>query len=891
MLDLWLREELENRAIKDVANLLPRLAYDRFSRIVHYAFSLFVAIVSFCILFAAHLITTHSAEMDRLILMTGIVFCALLVIVSQILKRNASFIRVLLHGQARASNYLRTRAFFDPLYYQFHVTLMLLCLPLLVLWIVTVLCWNGTAEVWVLAGSDEHVRNLEAIKQFTSLALAITSAQIALFTFMFSYLLGRYSSQIVKSLITHRAVFFAWVSSIGALMLLLVYSSYGYPRALETLITPLFVSLTILCLIVTIWVCVSGIHPERAVLYAGARFGRTVRRRVKKSILVFEGKPSRFWLVLRWFGLDWRDQERMKLYEPPSKGLPWVSRCLASLFNAANKAIEENQQELLSHSLMAILTLLQSYVERRKSYYGSKDSVLTEANNQMAALLKAACNSSNEYMPTLIVRCIGKIGALSLQIEEQPPIQETTSPFGPVPKRHELSLLWAGLLEEAFELTHPLQRTTAPYEAISQLTFMGTLCHKKEYFDPMATRFFSNIQKMHAVAVAHADVYHRELGRKCLEAVMTIFALASQDNRKYSSTYRPFDQCLTALAAMAKGQFLLDALPDFNLNGCGSILTRKSSSDSIVLQDIFYATLSRPISEDWQLTMTISDLHKIISLVADLAQIAAMKRAADNGIFITAFYEISYLVLRGLPKSIENQEDSVKSDIPLFRPYISSQDELDTEVLTVWRQLFSIFFDNRIIGWDWEWYMCAVLGIGFANIEGRKTELLYNELQESVQHLRQHVVKTQSVQSRNIDHWWPYLQLLGAWMSGFPVKDAALSIEIAVEVGKLKPFRSFMHGSSGQSQFEPYGYPLINWGDFALPKPQNLLPQGYMSQDDIQQFLKWQASLMSSDLLLPYYEEVEKTRAPIREEYYKKLREMRTERENREQTEKEEQGE
>lgn len=891
MLDLWFREHLENQAITDVAKLLPKLEYNRRVHITHYVFCLIAAILAFCLLFLAHVMAAHNADKERFIVVFGILCSGLLVLVSQFLKRNSAFVTSLLRIQTAISSYLKKRTFFDPLYYQFHATLILLILPLLVLSAITVASWKGDPEVWVPAGSELHATNVEAIKQFMSFTLAIASAQLGLFMFMFSYLLGRYSSQIVKSLITHRAVLFAWVSSIGTLMLLWVYFSYGYPRTLETLIKPIFVAITTLCLIITICVCVSGIHPERAVLYAGARFGRKVRRRVKKSVLVLQGKPSRFWVVLRWFCLDWRDPERMKLFEPPSKGLPWVNRYIASLFNAGNKAIEENQQDLLSHSLMAILSLLQSYVERRKTYYGSRDSILTEANNQMASLLKAACNSPNEYMATLVVRCIGRIGALSLQIEEQPPIEETASPFGPVPKRHELSLLWAGLLEEAFELTHLLQRTTAPYEAISQLTFMGTLCHKKEYFDPMATRFFSNIQKMHAVAVKHADAYHRELGRKCLEAVMTILALASQDTRKYSSTYRPFDQCLTALAAMAKGQFLLDALPDFNLNGCGSILTSKSSSDSIVLQDIFYATLSRPISEDWQLTMTISDLHNIIRLVSDLAQVAAKKRTVDNGIFITAFYEISYLILRGLPKSLERQEDSVRSNIPIFRKYISSQDELDTEVLTVWRQLFSVFFDKHIIGWDWELYMCSVLGIAFTNIEGRKTDLLHTELLKSVQHLRQHVVKTQSDQSRNIDHWWPYLQLLGAWISGFSVKNTALSSEIAAEVGRLKPFHGFIHGYSGRSKFEPYGYPTVDWGDFCLPKPRNLLPQGYMNKDDIDQFLKWQASLMSSDLLLAYHKEVEKTRDPLREEYYKRLRESRAERKNHEHTEKDEQGE
>jgi hypothetical protein len=885
MLELWFREHLENQAITDVAKLLPKLEYNRRVSITYYIFCLITAILAFCLLFLAHVMAARNADKERFIVMVGILCSGLLVLVSQYLKRNATFLDALLRGQIRTSNYLRTRTFFDPLYYQFYVILVVLCL-LLVLSLMTGLSWKGTPEIWVSAGSEEHENNIEAIKQFMSFSLTILGAQLALFTFVFSYLLGRYSSQIVKSLIIHRAVLFAWASSIGALTLQWVYFSYGYPRAIDHLITPIFVIVTISCLIITIWVCVSGIDPERAVLYAGARFAQTVRRRIKRSILVLEGKPSRFWTTFRWLGLDWRDPERMRLYEPPRNGPPVVSRYLASLFNAANKAIEENQQELLSHSLMAILSVLQGYIERRKTYYGSRDSVLNEANNQMAALLKAACNSLNEHMATLVVRCIGRIAALSLQIEEQPPMKESVSPFGPVAKRHALSLLWAGLLEESFELTHPLLRTTAPYEAIEQLTVMGALCHEKEYFDTMATTFFSNIQKIHAIAVKHADAYHRELGRKCIEGAMSILALASRDIRKYrGSTYRPFDQCLTALAAMARGQFVMDALPDFNLNGCGSILTSKSSDAHIILQDIFYSTLSRPLSRDYQPRTTINDLRKVIRLVADLAQVAAMERTADNGIFITAFYEISYLVLRGLPKSLENPEDSVRSDTPLFREYMSSQDELDTEALKVWRDLFSVFFDNRIIGWDWESYMCAVLGIGFANIEGRKSDVLRNQLLESVQHLRQRVVKTQSDQSRNIDHWWPYLQLLGAWISGFSVKDAALSGEIAAEVGRLKPFHSFLHGYSGHSQFEPYGYPASHWGDFCLPKPHNLLPQGYMTRDDIQQFLKWQASLMSSDLLLAYHKEVEKTRSPLREEFYKRLRESRAKCENREQTE------
>lgn len=892
MLDLWYREHIESQFITDVAKLLPKMDYNRRSSIAHYALCLVATVIAFSLLFGAHVFAARHTDIKHLVLTIGIVFSTLFVIVSQFLKRNATFINFLLRGQARISRHIRTRTFFDPLFCQLCAILLLLCLPLLILLALTVTSWKGTPEVWVPAGSELHTANVEAIKQFMSFTLAIASAQLALFTFMFSYLLGRYSSQIVKSLITHRAVLFAWASSIGALTLLWVYLSYGYPRSLENVLVPMFGFFTIFCLVITIFVCVSGIHPERAVLYAGARFGRTVRRRVRKSRLVLQGKPSRFWGVLGWLGLDWRDPESLKLYQPPSKGLPWVNRYLTSLLNAANKAIEENQQELLSHSLMAILTVLKSYVDRRKTYYGSRDSVLAEANNQMAALLKAACNSPNEYMPTLVVRCIGNIGVLSLQIAEQPPMEESPSPFGPVAKRHALSLLWAGLLEEAFELTHSLQRTTAPYEAISQLTMMGSLSHKKEYFDPMATTFFTNIQKMHGVAVEHVDAYHRELGRKCIEGVMSILALSSRDTRTWSgSQFRPFDQCLTALRAMAGGQFVMDALPDFNLNGCGSILTSKSSDTHIVLQDIFYATMVHSVSEDRQRHATLRDLDSIIALVTDLGKSAAMQGTIDKGIFINAFYEVAYLVLRHLPKSLAECDDESESDVPFRLERPSPQEELDAKIFTAWRDLFSVFFDKHIIGWDWEQYICSILGIGFANIEGRESDVLQNQLLESVQHLRQRVVRAQNDRSRNVEHWWPYLQLIGAWTSGFSVEEAGLSGVIAEEVGRLKPFRSFMHGYSRDSRFEPYGYPTVFYRDFFLPRPSNLEPQGYITGEDKNQFIRWQASLMSSELLLAYHKEVEKTRAPLRDEFYKRVRESQAKRESRDQTEKDEHGE
>ena len=48
---------------------------------------------------------------------------------------------------------------------------------------------------------------------------------------------------------------------------------------------------------------------------------------------------------------------------------------------------------------------------------------------------------------------------------------------------------------------------------------------------------------------------------------------------------------------------------------------------------------------------------------------------------------------------------------------------------------------------------------------------------------------------------------------------------------------------------------------------------------------------MSSELLIAYHEEVEKTRTPLREEFYKRVRENRARREKRDQQKEDNQSE
>jgi len=167
MLDL-LREDLENQVITDVAKLLPKLEDQRRTSIAHYTFCLFAAVIAFSILFGAQVLAARSTDIEHFVLTIGIVFSALFMTFSQFLKRNTAFIGFLLRGQAKFSRHIKTRTFFDPLYWQFYAILLLLCLPMLILLALTVAFWKGDPEVWVSAGSKLHAANVEAIKQFMS---------------------------------------------------------------------------------------------------------------------------------------------------------------------------------------------------------------------------------------------------------------------------------------------------------------------------------------------------------------------------------------------------------------------------------------------------------------------------------------------------------------------------------------------------------------------------------------------------------------------------------------------------------------------------------------------------------------------------------------------------
>jgi len=879
MLDFGIDEYFQNEAIKGFHQVSPKLQYQRRIGIAHYLFSVIAGVFGLSVLLFSHMLAARYVDAASTILVVGVLCAALFVLLSQWLKRNARFLAALVIRASRVRAYLRSKTSFDPLYYQFVATVILVWLPLSLILAGVVIGSRGSGSyVWTDVGSALYARNVDVLKELMSFALTIGGAQLALFTFMFSYLLGKYSSRIVGAVVKHRAVVGLWGSSLWMFVVSWVLFSYGYPQLLQHLISPIFLFMTVVCLVLTVWVSISGIHPERGVLYASTRFGRQIRRSLKPCAIVWDGKPSRFWAILRSSGLDWRNPERWNPCEPPPRGLELVTTHMASLLNAANRAVDENSVELLRYSLTAILNLIGTYVDIRKTYFSSEDPVLTETNHQMAALLKATSSSSNEYMPTLVIQAVGNIGALSLKLAELPPVTQSAPVhlFGPVSKRHALSLLWAALLEEGFQLTHSLMRTSAPFEAIDRLTIMGLLSHQNEYYDTMATTFFAHIEAIDNICLSHPDAYHRELARRCIEGMLTIFLRASSGMSPWAAgVHDTFDQCAASIEKMAKIQFTLDKQAPFDPNVCGTILTSKSSDRQVVLQDVFYTTLSRSVSEDWQRRRTGQDLRKLLALIRILAEASLEESATDVWTFVRALYEVGYLLLRGLPGALLLQEEPPEEPLLARLPEPSLQELLQAGLFDVWRRLYGLLLNGPPTASEWKQHMAGLLGIGFAVLRDREDAALKDELVACIQELRRLIGEMHGKGSSYVDEFWAYLQLAGAWLYHL-TDEKALAREIADEIGRLRPLDNLRRGYSSNSRFEPYGYPSVHrFSDFGLPRQENLLAQGYLAKDDISRILGWQALLMDETALLDYHLIVEKTRKPLREEFYRKLREQR----------------
>ncbi len=862
-----LLEDFEWDTIRQVRKLVVQKKQQRFLGIAHYLFQFTIAVLSLAIIMMSFALSSKYPAYRIVIFWSGSTFSFLLIVTSQFLKRSLRFLNLLTKCYDKLRTAREGKKHADLFYNERGCILLFLYLLLFTCLIYAF--FNRTD--WIRPGSELHASKLDSISQLISFSLTVLTIQTALFAFLLGQLLGKYSSKIAMVLIKHPVLILTLLYSFISIVLLWASTIYGFPRKAGNVIAPLFFLSMIGCLIFTIIILFKGIHPDRVVAYAGTSFSRRITRSFKPSTFQ-EGQKSYFWNFMRFLGLDWRSQDRLRINEPPPSSTRLLNEQLRSLFNTANKAVQDNHEELLRESLISILHVMQTYTKIRASYYGSGDLVYDYARNQMSALLKASSKSLNEYMIEEIVKAIGFIGGMSLEIRRSPVESASQSPFLP---SHQLAMFWSGLLVEAFDLSHTLMNSRAANETISQLQNMALRAVDQNKYNTIRISFLSPVQSIHEKCCKAPGSYHHLLAADCLRTTINVwgfaeFKVASDDG--YHSLY---DSFVTSIEQMTAKQYTLDQLQTFNIgSNTPNIIALKCNHQNLILQDIFYLTLSRKFTEEWQPRATVIHLRNIIQLLKTLAVNCLAQKVIGCEQYITALYEISYLILRGLPESFNVSEEHTNSQILYSAKKPSNQEILEEELFEVWHDLFPLFYkDENFIGLQWEQNFFAILGLGIVVCKERKDDKLKKSLIGCINEFRRLLLADTSGRFR--DNFWDYLQLVGAWTHHL-LEEKILGEDIAKNVGELRPFSSGFSSINTDGRYGHLGYPTFLHYDFTLPALNSLRPQGYITDKDWAQLKAWNSTLMNDDILIGYSKIVRITRDPLEKQYYDQIRKRNT---------------
>ena len=872
MFDIILESMQKDAA--DEAQAVARLVkHNRTIAIIHHLFALSAGFVAYLALLLGFSFVDKYPKDGTKISIAALGLSASILVVSTLLKRNRSFLTLMDRIVSSAASTIEKARQGNPFFAHLCLALLLIYLPLFVLVIVVIL----SKSPWIVVTNASSQMFIDPVKQLITFTAVILPVQVALFTFMFAQLLGKYSSGIVGALYRVPVILLLWLYPIISLLLLNVASLYGYPESLKGVLAFFFASLNVICLAITIWVANTGTQADKVITYAGNQFSHRVRRRTKKALPEPAG-GNQLWALLNYLGLNWRDPDRMILFSPPAKAMVVTNRLLASLFNVANKAMVEGQQEVFVSALIGIEKVIAAYIEKRASYFGTTDPVISYTIDQMASLLSASSKSSNEYLITDVVRCIGHGALLSLLIDVLPRKKDPSAEERMTHDNHPLTGSWMGLLGEAFELSHTLMRSTAANETINQLARIALFAFRREYGGVVFVGYLPKIREIHSICIARTDAYHLMLGGDCIAKTMGVWSVVTKKYGQWACKENLNEQMVNTIFGMAITQFAVEKLPSFNFKDATTVLTTKVDRDRSIIQDTFFITVFRSFSKWWEEKEIVNDLRQIINLVVNLAGGAVENKIAGIDSYTEALYEISYVVLRGLPEQYKKLETkNAEDDAEFSRPIPSAQETLEKELFDAWSRMFPVFFKSEShLGLDWKQHFFGIIGIGMVRYRDQKRDSLKSALIRLIQEYLDLCLKENRTRDHGIREWgWDYLQLTGAWTLYF-LKEEGLARAVAKEVAQGRPFHYSTMGIMGSShgRYGTYGYPEASLhSDFFLPWLRNLQPQEYLTKHEWDTFRLWQEALMNEEVLMPFYHIVEETRKPLRDAFHKKIRE------------------
>jgi hypothetical protein len=499
---------------------------------------------------------------------------------------------------------------------------------------------------------------------------------------------------------------------------------------------------------------------------------------------------------------------------------------LRPLFNVLNQAIRDGQHEVFDAGLEAIYSLVSAYTERRKLYFGGEDRVFAFLNDQFAGILTATSKDSNQYLITDVTGYVSAVGRLALKIAPYPR-DHSQERFTTVHSSHDLVIAWFRLLQESFELSHVLMRSTAASTALIEAGSLAASAVQSGYSDVVNYTYLPTIENVHGICCLNADAYHSYLAGECIRGILQLWAFSFSVNNVDVGLHDAMINALKATfeAQMIRPRQLLDS------NEPISLLTAKTSEQVIILQDIWFMALTLPCDDDTR-RVRISRATDLLELLPTWVRRAIETRQILVQYLVQAFYEMAYGAMRAF--------DSLTPRV---------RREAIDKIFNCWDELLEFLIQPRRADvFEWQYYLFSVIGYAMPLGERDAEPLLKAWVGRSLLKFLTLVGKRKdNADDRVPSELYDYLQLVGAWSAVF-LADEVVAGKIARMLAESYPRRDPFYGSG--EPFGSLGYPTLHHSDFFLPNLMNI--RIHVSQEQWNEFQEIQSRVMAAEVLIPY---------------------------------------
>ena len=263
--------------------------------------------------------------------------------------------------------------------------------------------------------------------------------------------------------------------------------------------------------------------------------------------------------------------------------------------------------------------------------------------------MAAAAKAPNQYLIANVVTTTGAIGRIALRLGG--PIDKNKIDY---PRSHPLFVHWFGLLVKGFNLSHTLMRSHAASEALEQMSSLANAAILVGHGEHVRVTVLPGFQEIHRTCILKRDAYHVSLAGDCLIKILKIWLFALMQPTKIAAVAT--DHVCESVRDMVLLQQALPRPFSYELKDPASVLTARVSTDRYTLQDICMCILSWGFQNEWQRRLATDKLIEIIDLLKTLTLSPGADWASVKN-YTEAIYEISFLILKGIPAGLVQKSD------------------------------------------------------------------------------------------------------------------------------------------------------------------------------------------------------------------------------------------